>query len=97
MNDEFGIFHVIEKLVDDFTELRLVAQELGGQSMHTQRTLLAVASRIDIAVKMIAALLPVDEFDAADLDDAVAVRPFQAGGFGVEDDLSHWCSLELRV
>src|SRR5690606_33019558 len=30
-----------------------------------------------------------------DLDDAVALLPFKAGGFGVEDDLAH-CVRELR-
>src|SRR5690606_11433223 len=30
-----------------------------------------------------------DHLHAADLDDAVALLPFQAGGFGVEDDLAH--------
>ena len=32
---------------------------------------------------------PIDEFDAADFDDAVAVPRGEARGFGVEDDLSH--------
>ena len=30
---------------------------------------------------------PVDDFDTTDFDDAMAVR-FEAGGFGIEDDLS---------
>ena len=30
-----------------------------------------------------------DQLSAADLDDAVTLGGLQAGGFGVEDDLSH--------
>ena len=30
-----------------------------------------------------------DQFHAADFDDAVALFPGQAGGFGIEDDLAH--------
>ena len=32
---------------------------------------------------------PVDELDAADLDDAMAQLRLEPGGFGVEDDLPH--------
>jgi hypothetical protein len=37
--------------------------------------------------------LAVQQFDAANFDDAVAARRGQAGGLGVEDDLTHqWFS-----
>jgi hypothetical protein len=29
------------------------------------------------------------EFDAADLDDPVSFGQFEAGGFGIKDDLTH--------
>ena len=45
--------------------------------------------RVDVDVKALAGGNVVDELDRADLDDAVAVQRFEAGGFGVENDLSH--------
>jgi hypothetical protein len=32
---------------------------------------------------------PVLHLEAADLDDPMSLADFQAGGFGVEDDLAH--------
>ena len=40
-------------------------------------------------MKMVAAQAPVDQLDAADFDYAMALPGLQAGGFGVENDLSH--------
>jgi hypothetical protein len=37
----------------------------------------------------------VDDFDAADFDDAVASSWIEAGGFGIEDDLAHEVADEL--
>ena len=89
VDDEFGAAHVFDEFGGDFAELRLVAQELGGQPVHLQRAFLALAFRIDVAVEMVAGQPPVDEFDAGDFDDAVAERRVEAGGFSVENDLSH--------
>jgi hypothetical protein len=35
---------------------------------------------------------PVDHFDATDFDNAMTLRGRKAGGFCVEDDLSHGCA-----
>jgi hypothetical protein len=38
-----------------------------------------------------------DDLDAADLDDAMARGEFEAGGLGVEDDLTHGAMLTQRA
>src|SRR5690606_5053437 len=39
--------------------------------------------------EVVAAGTPLKQFHAADFDHAVALLPFQAGGFGIKDDLAH--------
>ena len=57
--------------------------------MHGERALVDVALGIEVAVEGAARGAPVDQFDAADLDDAVVQFGFEAGGFSVQDDLAH--------
>jgi hypothetical protein len=40
-------------------------------------------------MEVITGQFAVQDFDATDFDDAVAGARIQAGGFGVEDDLTH--------
>ncbi|MNC84815.1 hypothetical protein D3C83_03830 [compost metagenome] len=89
VNDQLGAIHVIQKLVDDLAEPRLVTQEFSRESVHLQRAFLAVPSGIDVTVEMIAGQAPADQFHPRDFDDAMAKRRIQAGGFGVEDYLPH--------
>ncbi len=89
VDDEFGAAHVFDEFRGDFLEFRLVAQKLLGKPVHPQRPFLALAFRIDVAVEMVAGQPAVDELDAGDFDDAVAERRVEAGGFSVENDLSH--------
>ena len=42
-------------------------------------------------MEVVARQAPVHDLHRADLDDAMAEHHLQAGGFGVQDDLSH-CS-----
>jgi hypothetical protein len=44
---------------------------------------------IQKTMKLAASRAAINEFDTADLDDAVAVARREARGFGVEDDLAH--------
>ena len=48
-----------------------------------------VAFRIEVAVERPAGRKAVDQLDAADLDQPVALDGVEAGGFGVEHDLAH--------
>ena len=70
-------------------EQRLVGEELVGQAVHLERVVAVGALRVHVEVHVAAGEPPVDHLDAADLDDAVARLGRQAGGFGVEEDLSH--------
>ncbi len=57
--------------------------------MHLERAVRHVAFRIEIAVEAVAGRKPVDQLDAADLDQPVALIGIEPGGFGVEHDLAH--------
>ena len=57
--------------------------------MYFQCTVLDFALGVEVLVEVVTTEAPVDQFDAADFDDAVAVGGFQAGGFCVKDDLSY--------
>ena len=48
-----------------------------------------VAFRIEVAVKRLAGREAVDELDAADLDQPIALKGIEPGGFGIEHDLAH--------
>jgi hypothetical protein len=48
-----------------------------------------VALGIDVAVKSLAGRHPVEDFDAADLDQPVAAQGIEASGFGIENDFAH--------
>jgi hypothetical protein len=48
-----------------------------------------LAFGIQVPMEFLAGRAAIQDFDATDFDDAVAGGGFQAGGFGVEDDLSH--------
>src|SRR5690606_5428442 len=89
VGDELGAADELEELRGDVGEARLVGQELGGQPVHRQRFGIAVAVGIQVNVQVVAGDGAVDDLDAADFDDAVALRGVQSGGFGIEDDLAH--------
>src|SRR5262249_60069928 len=78
-----------EQLFDDLGKARLTVELGAGDAVHGERTVVDLALGIEIAVEGATRGAPVQELDAADLDDAVVEFGFQAGGFGVEDDLAH--------
>ena len=65
------------------------AQELGRDAVHLQRAGIDFAVRAQVAMEHPARAPAIDDLDAADLDDAVPQLGLEAGGFGVEDDLTH--------
>ena len=89
VNHQFRAGDVIQKLLGDLAELRLVGEKFAGDAVHLQRAFFAVAFRIDVAVKMFAGGLAVEDFHRADFDDAIAQRRVEAGSFSIEDDLAH--------
>ena len=79
-----------QEALGDFRKQRLVRQEFGGQAMDATGFLGYVAQGIDIGVIEPFGWLMVDQFDAGDLDDAVAAVGIEAGGFGIQRDFTHW-------
>jgi hypothetical protein len=55
------------------------------------------ALRAQVAVKRAAGRRAVDQFDGANLDDAVAVQRIKAGGLGVDNNLTHGAAECLRA
>src|SRR5690606_21312462 len=75
-----------------------VTRELGAaDAVHALRAGVDVALRVQETVELAAGAAAVHELYAADLDDAVAVRRGQAGGFGIENDLSHASPFVVRM
>src|SRR5690606_6065685 len=87
VDDQLGALDEGEELVGDLGEARLVGQELQGQPGHFLRARLELAVRVQVGVEGAPGRAPLQQFHAADFDHPVALLPFQAGGFGVEDDL----------
>src|SRR5690348_17507884 len=77
---------VVEEFRRDLAELGLVLEEFPGDAVHLQRPVFATALGVDVAVKVVLGDAAVEDFDAAELDHAVAKARIQAGGFGVEHD-----------
>ena len=63
--------------------------------MDRESVLRHVAFGIDVTVKFAAGRDMVDQFDAGDLDDAMAFGGIQAGRFGVEHDFAQLSSPPL--
>ena len=95
MDDEFiGTLQVVAQFLRDAGEFGLVAQEFGGQAVHPQRALVAVALGVDVEMQVAAGQFAVQQFHAADFHNPVPGLGVQAGGFGVQDDLAHqWFSV----
>src|SRR6185369_17841990 len=79
----------LEQLVDDLGELRLLRQELVGDAVHVLRGAIDRPVRAQVAMKAAAGAAAIDQLDAADLDDAMALLRLQPRGFRVENDLPH--------
>ena len=89
MDDEFGVADEIQELGMNLRERRFLGELFARQPVHLQGALVDVAIRIQVAVKGTPGQAAIVELDAADLDDAMVLFDFEAGGLGVENDLSH--------
>jgi hypothetical protein len=90
VDHELGAVDEGEELVGHLGKARLVGEELAGQPgdflgarLERRRV------RVEVALEGAPGGTALDQLDAADLDHAVALLPFQAGGFGIEHDLAH--------
>ena len=89
MRDEHGVADEREKFLGDLGELRLARQKFRRKPMNAERLLRHVALGIEIEVKCLPGRNRIQDFDTADLDDPMAGRRIEAGGFRIEDDLTH--------
>ena len=89
VDDQLGAVDELEELLDDLGEARLVGKEFQRQAGDLLRAGFELAVRPQVAVEIATGGTALDELDAADFDHAVAALPAQAGGFGIQDDLTH--------
>ena len=79
----------LEKPVQNFRECRLVQQLFIADAVHRERLWVNLASlRVDVFMESTACGELVDQFHAADFDHTV-LKPFQTGGFRIENDFTH--------
>src|SRR6185312_8194409 len=85
-----------EEFVRDLHEAWLVTQEFDRQPVDGEGFPRHVALRVDVIVERRAGRNPIEQLDTADLDQAMALRRIEAGGFGVENDFAHLISSSFR-
>jgi hypothetical protein len=81
VNDELGVFHKVEKLVDDFVETGFGLELGAADAVHRDGAFIDVTVRIQKTVKLAARQAAIDHFEATDLDDAVALGRGKARGY----------------
>ena len=96
VDHELGAGDELDQLRGDLAELRLVLELRARDAVHGLRALVDVPLGIQIAMEAAAGGAPIDDLEAADLDDAMAALGFEAGGFGVENDLAHARAQPMR-
>src|SRR6266536_408712 len=90
VNDPLGATREIEELGDDVAEFRLAAQVVPRLAMDFGRAEVDVALRVDEELDHAAGRAAVDDLEAGQLDDPMALQRIEAGRLGVEDDLTHF-------
>src|SRR5450830_571632 len=89
VDDQFGVGNIGAEFFDDFCKFGFVAEEFGGQSVDGQSALFRIALGIDVVMEVVPGQHAVVQLDRADLQDAVARAWVQAGGFSIENNLTH--------
>ncbi len=89
VDDQLSAAQEFQQLLDHVRKARLLRQKLIRDAVHLQRASIDFAIRAQIAMKGASGLAPIQQLDAADLNDAMTLLGFETGGFSVEDDLAH--------
>ena len=89
MHDQLRVADEGEQRVGLLGEAPVAREEGAGEPVHPLGVLRHVALGVEIALEALARRDVVDQLDRTDLDDPVALRGLQAGGLGVEHDLTH--------
>ena len=85
-----------DQIVGDLGEEQLVLEEFLAQAVNRHRLGRHAALGIEIAMKSLARRYAVDQLDAADLDQAMALERIKPRRFGIEHDFAHdFPSMEL--
>ena len=72
----------------------LSARKAVERSVHRKRFRRHFTLGIDMAVKGLAGRHAVENLDATDFNQPITPQRIEAGGFGIEDDFAHGCTLE---
>lgn len=89
MYHQLGTAQISQQIGGDVCKASLVGQELVGDAMHFDCGSIDLPIGLKVDMKIVAGELPLDQLDAADLDNAVPLRRLQAGGLCIQYDLSH--------
>src|SRR5579859_8167676 len=73
VNDQLAAANEGQQLTGDVGEFRLLGQPLARQPVHGQRAIFDIALRIEETVEIAAGGAAIEQFDAADLDDAMTI------------------------
>ena len=80
-----------DELVHHIGEQRLVLEKFVGQAVDRQRLGRHAALGIEVLVERLTGGNPVDQFDAADLDQAIALKWIETRRFRIEHNFAHEC------
>ena len=89
MNYQLGAFQKRQQIIDNLGETRLILLIGTTDAVHGLGAFIDIAIGVQEAMEVATGQAAVDELEAADFDDAMAVPRGQARCFGVEDYLSH--------
>src|SRR5689334_3775192 len=89
VDHEGGIADKGQKIIDDINKALMPFQEIARKTVHRKRLSRNVAFGVDVGVKGRAAWYPVDQLDAPELDESVALGGIEACCFGVENNFTH--------
>src|SRR5690606_9280987 len=92
VDDDLGILDVLQKLVCDLGEARMICQKLCGQAVHCQRLRVTVTIRIQVQMQVIAGQQAIGNLHTSKFDYTVPIRGIQARGFSIHYDLTHTLS-----
>ena len=93
MDHQFGVADKVQKCLTDGRELGFVAQEIVTQPVHLKCLVRHPAFGVDVLVIGFSRRHMPHQLDRANLDDTIAAERVKAGGFGVQNDLTHGVSL----
>ncbi len=89
VDDQRRIAQKGDQVVRHLGEKELVLEEVIAEAVHRERLRRHAALRIEISVERLAGGDAVDQLDAADLDQPMAVQRIETRGLGIEHNLAH--------